>query len=109
MDILNGFIETAVNVGRVFLVLLALVLFLAFAAYVLYRFFHSNISAIEMLGGCIMFWVIVMPTATIGAFCVNQMAATLSVSLLIERGLAWGGLMLGAMAGIYLWRWIGTR
>jgi hypothetical protein len=104
---LNGFIDTAVNVGRGFSIFLLMLLFLAMIGYALNLIRHSDSSTDDMIGGCIMFCVIVFPAATIGAFLGNQIAVTLSLP--VGDGLAWLGLLGGTVFGFYLWRWIGTR
>jgi hypothetical protein len=106
LGFLDGFLDTAVNIGEGYTWSFALLLFGIFAGYVIYRFRHARISTIEIIGTIIVFLFFALPGSTIGALLGDWCGGLFSYEGIVLKLV---GFIFGAYLGIRVWWWLGMR
>jgi uncharacterized membrane-anchored protein len=96
---LGNMLGFLVEAGEAIFSVFLLVVFLAFSAYVFYRFRKANISTIYIISELVVFGLFMTPCASLGAAAGNYLDKLLEINVLFTAVCA----LLGAIGGLYVW------
>ncbi|MCP4358376.1 MAG: hypothetical protein GY796_10210 [Chloroflexi bacterium] len=104
MQSLDAFIEIFIYIGQGFIVVCGPLGLLLLAGWGFYKVLRRNLSCLDKIGWVIMFFVILIPFAAVGAFCGEL--ANILFKIPVKHSVAWVGFFVGGYLGLRTWDWL---